>query len=98
MKTRLGDFGAGGPRSAYGDRHLNVEAEADRVASGEWSYWVHTRNRVAWHTEDDSRMLLLKREELGWALYRATRKVSRRYETLSDALQGAGEFMRADAD
>jgi hypothetical protein len=90
--TKLGDFGAGGPRSAAGDTLIDTEQRATEAASGQWEYEAHTDTMVGWHIPGTPKTLLLKRKTCGWQLRRANRPVGTR-DTLAEGLDLAENYM-----
>ncbi|EMA27101.1 hypothetical protein C444_21001 [Haloarcula japonica DSM 6131] len=64
----LGDFGAGGPRSAT---LIDTQSAAQEAAVGEWEFPAAGNDTIGWHVPDTGATVLLKRSDTGWALDRA---------------------------
>jgi hypothetical protein len=86
----LGDFGAGGPRS---DGQIDKEVAAWEAAAGEWEFLAVGNDTIGWHIPDTGATVLLKGDDNGWRLERATKFVGTR-ETLDEGLELAASYMQ----
>jgi hypothetical protein len=86
----LGDFGAGGPRS---DAQIDTQAAAKAAAAGEWEFLAVGNDTIGWHIPDTGATVLLKGDDNGWRLERATKLVGTR-ETLDEGLELAESYMQ----
>ena len=88
--TKLGDFGAGGPRS---DAQIDKLAAAKAAAAGEWEFLAVGNDTIGWHIPDTGATVLLKGDDNGWRLERATKLVGVR-DTLDGGLDMAESYMQ----
>jgi hypothetical protein len=86
----LGDFGAGGPRS---DAQIDKQAAAQAVAAGAWEFLAVGNDTIGWHIPDTGATVLLKGDDHGWRLERATKLVGVR-DTLDGGLDLAESYMQ----
>jgi hypothetical protein len=87
--AKLGDFGAGGPRS---DAQIDKEAAAKEAATGDWELLAAGANTIGWYIPDTRCTLLLKADEDRWRLERATKPVGT-CESLYEGLELAHRYM-----
>lgn len=86
----LGDFGAGGPRS---DAQIDKQTAAKEAAAGAWEFLAVGNETIGWHIHDSKATVLLKGDDNGWRLERATKLVGTR-ETLDEGLDLAESYMQ----
>jgi hypothetical protein len=86
----LGDFGAGGPRS---DGQIDKAAAARTAAASAWEFLAVGNDTIGWHIPDTGATVLLKGDDNGWRLERATKLVGIR-ETLNAGLSLANSYMQ----
>ena len=87
--AKLGDFGAGGPRS---DAQIDKQEAAKEATAGDWEPLAACTNTVGWHIPDTRCTVLLKAEEERWRLERATKPVGT-CESLHEGLELAHRYM-----
>jgi len=85
----LGDFGAGGRRS---DAMIDTKAAAQEAVAGEWEFLAAGSDTIGWHIPDTGATVLLKGDDNGWRLERATKLVGTR-KSLDAGLELAHTYM-----
>jgi len=87
--AKLGDFGAGGPRS---DAQIDKQEAAKAVVAGDWELLAVGTNTVGWYIPETRCTLLIKVDEDRWRLERATKPVGT-CESLHEGLELAHRYM-----